>query len=210
MAEAVLIPTEKREGRGTKKAVRLREKGLLPAVLYGHKEATISLSVPLDKFSAALRHGVRVFDLETGGKVEKAVINELQYDYLGKEILHVDFRRVSTDERITVHVPIELRGTAPGVTGGGVLDQQIHSLEVECLALEIPSSIRVAIGELQIGSAIHVRDLKLPPGVVAQADEDAIVVQVTAPQAEAEEGEAGERAEPELIRPERPAEEDDK
>ena len=111
---------------------------------------------------------------------------EVQWDHLGQDVLHVDFRRVSADERIHVTVPIELRGIAPGVTGGGVLDQPLHTLDIECLAVAVPDSIRVNINELQLGAAIHVRDLTLPPDVKALADADAIVVHVTAPQAEPE------------------------
>jgi large subunit ribosomal protein L25 len=133
------------------------------------------------------RHGTRVVDLKESGKLEKALIREVQWDHLGKDVLHVDFTRVSADERIRVNVPVELRGIAPGVTGGtGVIDQPIQSLSVECLAISIPESIRVAVNELQLGMAIHVRDLVLPPGVVAMNDPDAIVVHVTAKQVEPE------------------------
>src|SRR5439155_17618767 len=104
--------------------------------------------------------------------------------HLGKEVLHVDFMRVSQDERIEVPVRIELKGIAPGVTGGGILDQPLHTLTVECLAIRIPDSIRVNINELQLGAAIHVKDLTLPEGVKALADPDAIVVQVMTPAAE--------------------------
>ncbi len=104
---------------------------------------------------------------------------------MGQDILHADFRRVSADERIHVPVRIELRGIAPGVSAGGALDQPLHTLDIECPAVAVPDSIRVNINELKIGDAIHVRDLTLPPDVKALADADAIVVHVTAPQAEA-------------------------
>src|SRR5207244_1555534 len=129
-------------------------------------------------------------------------IRDVQWDHLGKELLHVDFARVALDERIVVTVPLEIRGTAPGVTAGGVLDQPIHTLSIECLAISIPNSIRVNVGELQLGAAIHVRDLVLPPDVKAMSDPDAIVVHVTLPAAEPEPvaaPEAAEKAEPEVI-----------
>src|SRR5206468_4967888 len=87
------------------------------------------------------------------------------WDHLGKDVLHIDFERVSADERIEVPVRIELKGIAPGVTGGGILDQPLHTVMVECLAISIPDSIRVNINELQLGAAIHVKDLTLPEGV---------------------------------------------
>src|SRR5262249_18835617 len=127
-------------------------------------------------------------------------IREVQWDHLGKEILHIDFNRVAADERIHVSVPLEVRGTAPGVTEGGLLDQPIHVLRIECLAIAIPDSIRVNVGELQLDAAIHVRNLKVPEGVKVLEDPDAIVVHVKPPQVEAEAPVVAEgQAEPEVI-----------
>src|SRR6516162_4277013 len=115
MAELVL-KAEKRDTRGKRAAVRLRKKGLVPAVIYGHKEATIPLTLQMDELAKAIRHGVRVLDLNAAGKTEKALIRDVHWDHLGKELLHVDFARVAADERIVVMVPVEVKGTAPGVT----------------------------------------------------------------------------------------------
>ena len=164
MAEALVLVTEARSQRGKRLARKLRQGGLVPAVVYGHKEATVSVSLKREDVEKAIRRGVRVLDLQSGGEIQKVLIREVQWDHLGKELLHVDFNRVGADERVEVTVPIELRGIAPGVGGGGVLDQPIHILPVECLAISIPESIRVNVGELQIGAAIHVRDLVLPAG----------------------------------------------
>ena len=154
MAESVQLATQPRDKFGTAVTRRLREQGLLPAVLYGHKEATVPLTLSHDDFVKALRHGARLVSLKTDGTSEAAIIQEIQWDHLGKDVLHVDFTRVSADERIRVNVPVELRGIAPGVTGGtGVLDQPLHSLTIECLAISIPESIRVAVNELQLGMA---------------------------------------------------------
>jgi large subunit ribosomal protein L25 len=201
MAEAVVLTAQKRDGNGSQAAKRLREKGLVPAVVYGHKEATVSVALNADDLHKAIRHGARVVDLQSDGNLQKALIKEIQWDHLGHDILHVDFYRVGADERITVTVPIEIRGTAPGVTAGGLLDQPLHTLSVECPAISVPDSIRVNINELQLGAAIHVRDLTLPPGVQAMTDGDAIVVHVTIPAAEPEApvGPAAESAEPEII-----------
>src|SRR5205823_9021521 len=114
MAEAVTLVTQKREGRGTREARRLRQKGLVPAVVYGHKEATVAVALPGEELEKAIRHGARVVDLHTDGSVQKALIREVQWDHLGKELLHVDFARVAADERVVVTVPVEVRGTAPG------------------------------------------------------------------------------------------------
>jgi large subunit ribosomal protein L25 len=180
MAEQMVLITTRREGRGTRAATKLRKQGQLPAVLYGHKEETVSLTISSEELHNVVRHKARVVDLQTtGAPTQKALIREIQWDHLGKEVLHVDFERVSADERIHVSVPIELRGIAPGVTGGGVLDQPLHTLPIECPAIAVPESIRVNIGELQLGAAIHVRDLHLPEGVTTAADPDSIVVHVS-------------------------------
>jgi large subunit ribosomal protein L25 len=202
MAESLTLETQPREGRGTQAARRLRRQGLVPAVIYGHKEATVPIALNGEELHDAIRHGARVVDLKSASGTEHALIQELQWDHLGKEILHVDFRRVDVNERVQVPVPIELRGIAPGVTAGGILDQPLHTLEVECLVNAVPDSIRVPIGELQIGQSIYVRDLQLPPEVKVLADPDAIVVHVTQPQVEAEAPAAPvvpEQAEPEVI-----------
>jgi large subunit ribosomal protein L25 len=201
MAESVTLTTQKREPRGSAEARRLRKRGQIPAVLYGHKEATVSLAIPQEEFAAILRHHTRVVDLQVEGKAEKALIREVQWDHLGHDVLHVDFTRVAADERIQIEVRIELRGIAPGTTAGGVLDQPLHTLKVECPAISVPESIRVNVGELQVEQAIHVRDLSLPPGVTVLNDPDAIVVHITAPLvvAEAPVGPTAETAEPEVI-----------
>jgi len=173
--------------------------------LYGHKEATIPLALSRDELYKAVRHGVRLVDVKQGDKLEKALIRDVQWDPLGLDILHVDFARVSMDERIEVDVRVELRGTAPGVTGGGVLNQPLHTLKVECLAISIPESIRVSIAELQIDQVVHVRELTLPEGVKVLNDPEAIIVQCVpkiveevAPVAAAA-APTAEQAEPEVI-----------
>jgi large subunit ribosomal protein L25 len=179
MAESPPLVAQPRDQIGTRRARRLRQQGLIPAVVYGHKEQTLSLSVPAEDVHRAIRHGVRVVDLQAGGKTEKALIRDVQWDHLGLDVLHVDFARVSADERIAIEVRLEIRGTAPGVAQGGVLDQPLHTIRVECPALSPPDAIRVNVGELQLGQALYVKDLKLPDGVTALSDPDAVVVHVT-------------------------------
>jgi len=215
MAEAVLLTTKPRNERGKMQTRRLRRQGLVPGVIYGHKEATLAVSCSREELDRAVRHGVRVLDVQAEGKVEKALIKELQWDHLGKEILHVDFARVAADERVEVNVRVELRGTAIGIAAGGVVDQPVHLLPVECLAIAVPDSIRVSVTELQLGSAIHVRELVLPEGVKALMEAEAVVVQVIAKLIEPEaapaapEAAVAEPAEPEVIRRERPVEEEE-
>ena len=202
MAQAVSIKAQPRTRLGTAVARRLRKAGQIPAVVYGHKEATVSLTINHDEVYKAIRLGTRLVDLELDSKSEKALIRDVQWDFLGKDILHVDFARVGADEKIHLEVRVEIRGVAPGIAQGGNLVQPLHSLHVECLVTNIPESIRVSVAELQLNEAIHVKELKLPEGVTVSNDPDAIVVQVSLAKIEAEEavapGAEG-SAEPEII-----------
>jgi len=201
MAQTVTLNAQARNGLGTRVARRLRKQGQVPAVLYGHKEATVSVTVPQEALTWAIRHGVRLVELKVGdGAGEPALIRDVQWDYLGQDVLHVDFARVAADEKIHLEVRVELRGTSPGVAQGGNVVQPLHSLHIECLATNIPESIRVNIAELQLDQAIHVKELKVPEGVTIENDADAIVVQCIKAKEEAVATPlAAETAEPEII-----------
>jgi len=213
MAQSVVLVAQQRTKHGTHATRRLRKTGQVPGVVYGHKEATVSIAVAGAELATAIRKGARVIDLQQGEAVQRTLIKELQWDPLGHDILHVDFTRISKDEKLELPVRIELRGTAPGVTAGGVLSQQLHEVTIECLPDSIPSSIRVNIGALQIGDVIHIREVTLPEGVTIKGDADAVVVQITAPVVEEEVAApaAAESAEPEIIgRVKEPEEEEEK
>lgn len=210
MAEVVTLKTEDRTGIGSRDSVRLRKAGRVPAVVYGHKEDAVSITVSRDELLSALRQHARTLQLNVGSKSETVLIQSVQHNHLGSEILHIDFRRVSADERIRTTVEIELRGIAPGVTSGGVLDQPLHKIHIECPAMRVPESIRVKIDSLILGQAIHVKELELPPDVKAMEDPDLVVVQIKAAVAlEVTTTEPGE-AEPEIItkKKEKPTEEE--
>ncbi len=115
MAETLNV--EIRSIRGKHRIKRLRQSGAIPGVLYGHGEQTVSLSVPREEFIHAVRHGARLVQLK-GGVNESALIRDLQWDIYGTAVMHVDFARVSADERIHVSVPVELRGQAAGLRQG--------------------------------------------------------------------------------------------
>lgn len=206
---AEVLNVEVRKDAGSRHAKRLRNSGSIPAVLYGHGEQTVSLAVSREQFSTALRHGSRLVDLK-GGVNESALIRDLQWDTFGTGVLHIDFARVSADERIEVTVPVELRGQAPGVRQGGIVQHLVHEIEIECLATAIPEKIQLNVNHLELGGSVTVGQLELPSGVKLMSDPEAIAVQCVEPAVE-EEAEAGatEGAEPEIIGRKAEAEEEE-
>jgi large subunit ribosomal protein L25 len=175
----------------------------VPGNLYGHKQEVIPLSVPAMTLVPLIRGGARVLDVELDGHEEKAIFREVQWDYLGKEVIHFDLLRVDPNEKLTVEVKVELKGTSAGTLAGGVLDHTLRTLTVECLAIQIPDSIVVRIATLEIGQALHVRDVEIPENTRILNNPDAVVVRVAQPGAEVEPtpavvGEEG-PAQPEVI-----------
>lgn len=209
MGEIAVLSAAVRNDRGSRAARRLRAAGKLPAVLYGHNQDNVVLTVDNEQVAGLLRHGAHgLLEIDVNGVKESAVIKDLQWDPLGKELLHIDFTRVSRDETVTIEVPVVIRGTAPGIAEGGVLDHSLHSIEIECPAVDIQEQVVVNVNQLHLGQAILVRDLALRPNIRATADPEAIVVQVVTPQEEVEEEKVETAAaEPELIRRESRGEE---
>lgn len=198
--QSVQMSATPRSEKGSRAVKRLRDAGLVPCVIYGHKEAVIPVTLPKRELAHHLSHGAHVFNLSVEGKNEQVLVKDVQYDYLGSDVIHVDFNRVSADERVQVTVPLELKGTPKGEADGGVLQQIIAELEVECLVLEIPDLIRHNVAEMALNDVLHIKDLKLPTGVKALQDGELIVAMVKeiveeVAAAPAEEG----AAEPEVI-----------
>ena len=185
MSVTVSLATEPRTGTGSRVAYKLRKAGRIPAVIYGHKEAVVAVTVDAKELHKAivLLHA-RVLDLNVAGKTETVLIRELQWDHLGSEMVHVDFARVSKDEKVKVTVPVKLKN-APKSMGGGVLDQPFHQVHIECLAIAIPEDITIDVTNLTMGEPIHVKDLKLPEGVKVLESPESVVVQLKMPGVEA-------------------------
>jgi large subunit ribosomal protein L25 len=178
MAVEMKLAVAKRSVMGSTACRRLRRSGKVPGVVYGHHVDPLAIEITWDSLAPVLKAGTRVVDLEVEGNVEKAMFRDIQWDTFGVEVNHVDFLRIDPNDRVEVEVPIVLKGTAPGVLGGGVLDFHLHSVTIECLAIAIPDNIPVKIGELQMEQAIHVRELELPANAVVKNDPETVVVQV--------------------------------
>ena len=198
--QAAQITVKTRAELGSRANKRLRDSGFVPGVIYGHKEAIVPVTLPKKEVENHLNHGAHLFDLALDGKSEKVLVKEVQYDHLGISVIHVDFARVSLDERVEVTVPIELKGE-PKNDGEvpGVVTQVINELEIECLVTEIPHSIIVNIADMKLDDQISISDLKLPPGSTTKMDADAVVVTFKEVKEEEVAPAEGETAEPEVI-----------
>jgi large subunit ribosomal protein L25 len=178
MSKTAQLSAKPRNELGSRANKRLRDAGFIPGVIYGHKEAVVPITLPRKETVGHLHHGAHLFDLAVDGKSEKVLVKEVQYDHLGIEVIHVDFARVSLDEKVEVTVPLELKGTPKGEAEGGVLTQVISDLELECLVTDIPDIIRHNVSELGLNDVVHISDLKLPPGVRCLQDGEQIVATV--------------------------------
>ena len=196
---AEVLNVQIRETRGKRNARRLRTSGSTPAVLYGHGKETISLTVPTDEMDAAVRHGSRVVTL-AGALSEKAFIRELQWDTWGTHVLHADLTRVFEHEKVEVEIALELRGEAPGVREGGVVEQLVHRINLQCEATLIPDKLHVNINHLKLGESIAMAGLELPERAALLDDPETLVVHCVQPAAEfEEEAVEAEGVEPEVI-----------
>jgi large subunit ribosomal protein L25 len=195
---AEMLSVRKRTAFGKRNNVRLRQRGGLPAVLYGHGEESISLLLEMDQFDAALRHSARVVDL-SGDVTGQALVQDIQWDTFFQHVLHVDLLRIKAGEVITVTVPIELRGEAPGSRSGGVIEQLLHEIEIEVTPAKIPDKLHVNINHLELGQTLTVADIEdLPEGAKIFQDSEQAIVHCVEPFVTAEVEEVA-GAEPELI-----------
>jgi large subunit ribosomal protein L25 len=182
-----------REGTGKGVARRLRQAGMVPAVLYGVSDP-VHLAVPNREVTRLLtREGGdhSLIELSIGGAKKGVIVRDYQVDPINGAVLHCDFYEVQKGHRVTVTVQIELVGDTPqGVREQGVLQHQLHELELDCLPDRIPDVIRVDASALAIGDAIHVADLALPEGVRPHSAPDTTVVSIQPPKVEVEEAPA--------------------
>lgn len=197
MAEELNV--EIRQTRGKRNARRMRAAGKIPAVLYGHGKECVDLCIPHEALDQVIRHGSRVVML-SGAVNERAQIKDLQWNTWGNEVLHVDFTRVSAHEKIEVALPVELRGEAPGVRDGGVVEQLLHEINLACPADAVPENITVSVNQLELGSSVSVGDLELPKGATCLDEASSVIVHCVEPvAAPEEEEEAAAEGEPEVI-----------
>ena len=200
------IPTIHADARttlGSRPTAKLRTTGQLPAVIYGHKQDPVHVSLNRGEITGLLHHNAHVIEVEVDSKKEPCLIKDVQWDHLGSELIHVDLARVDLTERVTVEIELELVGEAVGLKESGtILEHHLNQIEVKCLASDIPEQVRMDISELNVGQSLTVSDLVLPEGVEATQAADTLIaaIHVVTEAEETEEGEATPGAgEPEVI-----------
>ncbi|HEY7403151.1 MAG TPA: 50S ribosomal protein L25 [Candidatus Angelobacter sp.] len=212
-AQVELVEAQPRpdSSRGKNEARRLRVSGRVPAVVYGAKKNTLVVSVDPKQITRILSsesgHNT-IFDLQAGGEKTKAMIVDWQFDPMKGKLLHIDLKRIAMDEKIRVMVPIHLVGEAAGVKQqGGILDQVLREVEIECLPNDIPTHIDGDVSELVFGTVLRVKDLPHGGTLKFITDEDQTVAHITSVKEEvaptpeaAAEAAAAAPAEPEVIK----------
>src|SRR6187431_1114314 len=137
---AEVLKASRREKIGGSNNRRLRQQGQIPAILYGHGEANVNLTIEAQALFNVIRHGGKLVRLE-GAVAEGAFIKSVQWDVYGKDVLHLDLLRVSDTELVRTTVRVELKGTAVGLGEGGVIEHVVHELDIECPAGVVPEKL---------------------------------------------------------------------
>ncbi len=189
-----------RESRGKLRSRRLRREGKLPAVLYGHGQDSVSLTIPADQVETTLRHGAHVVDLKGAAKGQ-ALLQDIQWDTFQLHVLHVDLLRVDASDRVTVVIPLVRHGEAPGENEGGVVEMLYHSLEIETSPAAIPERFEIKVNGLHLNGELTVADIQdVSEDVKFSIEMDTTVVQCVEPTVLPDEEEAvASGEEPEVI-----------
>ena len=175
--EADLV-VEPRTMLGSLEARRLRRAGRTPGNMYGHGQAPVAVVANEIEITNIVAHKVRIINVSLNGKVDKCMLHEVQWDTFGKYLKHFDVLRIDPNERVTVEVPVEFRGNAPGVMRGGVLEHGLRHLTVRCLAYMVPDSLVAKIGALDLEQALHVSEIEVPEGTEILNNPEAVVARV--------------------------------
>ncbi|MFN7019751.1 MAG: 50S ribosomal protein L25 [Phycisphaerales bacterium] len=212
-----LLAAQKRERIGTRYAKRDRAAGRLPAVVYGHGRDPLPITLDAKIALTQIHKGEKVFRLDFPGhseadEMQMVLLKEVQFDYLGTNIVHADFARVDLNERVKTHVHVTFIGEAKGLkTAGNMLMHPVTELEIECRVVDLPDHVEVNIAELDLGDMITAAQVKLPTeDMKLLTDPNAVVAQIVlagvSKAAEEATVAAEGAAEPEVLTAKKPAE----
>ena len=201
-----VLNVQARTAGGTGDARRLRKTGLIPAIVYGKGVEPKSISVNATEWQLLSRNELNILSLVEDGKETLVLLKEVQHDPIRNRTRHLDFQAIRMDQKIKAHVAVRPGHALPaGASAGGLLEQNLHEIEVESLPQDLPEEIIVDVSGMNLGDMIHVGDIPMPEGVVAVTHAEIVVfTEVDESAAEAEEeaaapAEGEEAAEPEVI-----------
>jgi large subunit ribosomal protein L25 len=201
MHETPTLKAKQRDRLGTRYAQRLRKTGRLPAVIYGHKTDPVHVSLDEKELLTHLRHGSHVLNIDLEGQNETCLVKDLQFGFLGDNVIHIDLARVNLDEEVTLHVSMHFVGDSAATrSAGSVVSHPLTELEIICRVQDIPEEIKVDLSVMK-GDVLTVGEISLPPGIRTDLDPATPVVVVSHVHAEVagEAAEVVEAAEPEVI-----------
>lgn len=203
------LNAKKRVRLGKSGVRKIRKEGNIPAILYGKETEPIPLVINPSELKIALSTDAgrnTLLDIEIESDEDNrtnrlSILREIQVDYISSKPIHLDFQIIDTDKKVAVKIPIKPIGRAQGIKEGGILEEIIREIDVECLPINIPNVIEIDVTELNLGQSIHISDLELPEGATSLIGGEETVLTVLIPKAmsveeeeveELEEGEEGE------------------
>lgn len=172
------LVAERRTSTGKKNSKELREKGRVPANIYGFKKDGISVSLSADDVKKVVAGGSKVVDVDVDGSVDKAVVQELQWDTFSTKVQHVDLLRIDPAGMTTTEVPLSFLGEPPALKTGGQLRFHLKRVTITCSDFRVPQHIGVRMATMQIGDSVTVADLTIPEGMKLETPADSTVVEL--------------------------------
>ena len=194
------IAVQARKEFGKCASRRARKAGMIPAVVYSKGKEAKSIMVDADAWKVLAGHHVQMVTLVDGAAKSSALVKEVQFNHLKNYVQHIDFQEVDVNADLTAMVPVHAHGECIGVNHGGILEFELHEIEVICHPDHLPESIAAEVSSLDIGDQLHVKDLVMPEGVRTDADPEAVVAHVVRPKEEAEAPAEEAVTEPEAIK----------
>lgn len=156
---SVPLSVKQRSLIGSNACKKVRQSGHIPGVLYGEKKGSLHIQFSNEEFVMYQKQKDRILDLKMDDKNQEVIVQKIQYDSFGDEVIHVDFLRISSDKEITVPVEVIFKGTPKGVQFGGMTNFRLKKLQVTCLPNDVPSAIAIDISDLDVSEQFRVKDL---------------------------------------------------
>ena len=197
------IAVQDRKEFGKCASRRSRKSGMIPAVIYSKGKEAKAIMVDADAWKGLAGHHVQMVTLVDGANKTAALVKEVQFNHLKNYVQHIDFLEVDLNADVTALVPVHAHGDCLGVSRGGILEFELHEIEVVCHPDHLPEFIAAEVTSLDVGDSLHVKDLAMPEGVRTDLDPEAVVAHVVRPKEEAE-APAEAAAEPEAIKEKKP------